>query len=163
MYKIFYLIFFILFYNLSYSEEISGIPKIVDGDTIHLKSYKIRLEGIDAPEMKQKCKLQYLKVSFISFSKDYFCGAKSKKKLIDKINKSSVACKIISKDKYKRYLATCYKKKTNLNKWMVRNGHAVAYLRYSKRYIMDEEYAKKKGLGLWRGAFLRPEKWRKLN
>ena len=46
---------------------------------------------------------------------------------------------------------------------MVRNGHAVAYLRYSKKYYRDENYAKKKGLGLWRGAFLRPEKWRKVN
>ena len=46
---------------------------------------------------------------------------------------------------------------------MVRNGHAVAYLRYSKEYLRDENYAKKKGLGIWRGSFLRPEKWRKLN
>ena len=38
------------------ASEIVGFPKVVDGDTIHIKSYKIRLEGIDAPEMKQKCK-----------------------------------------------------------------------------------------------------------
>ena len=43
-------------YNVSNAQEIIGIPKIIDGDTIHINNYKIRLEGIDAPEIKQKCK-----------------------------------------------------------------------------------------------------------
>ena len=145
------------------AKEIIGLPRIVDGDTIHIGEYKIRLEGIDAPEMKQTCKLQYLKLSFLSFNKTYYSGVKSKEKLSKKINNKKINCKISSRDRYKRYIATCYKNKTNLNKWMVRNGHAVAYLRYSKKYYRDENYAKKKGLGLWRGAFLRPEKWRKVN
>ena len=145
------------------AKEIIGLPRIVDGDTIHIGEYKIRLEGIDAPEMKQTCKLQYLKLSFLSFNKTYYCGVKSKEKLSKKINNKKINCKISSRDRYKRYIATCFKNKTNLNKWMVRNGHAVAYLRYSKKYYRDENYAKKKGLGLWRGAFLRPEKWRKVN
>ena len=46
---------------------------------------------------------------------------------------------------------------------MVRNGYAVAYKRYSKKYINDEDYAKKNKLGLWQGSFINPEKWRKLN
>ena len=33
-----------------------------------INSYKIRLEGIDAPEMKQKCRKPYLQISFY-FSK----------------------------------------------------------------------------------------------
>ena len=51
----------------------------------------------------------------------------------------------------------------NLNKWMVRNGYAVAYRRYSNDYIEDENYAKKNKIGLWSGSFIHPEKWRKLN
>ena len=51
----------------------------------------------------------------------------------------------------------------DLNKWMVRNGYAVAYRRYSKDYIEDEEYAKKNKIGIWEGNFLTPEKWRKAN
>ena len=51
----------------------------------------------------------------------------------------------------------------NLNKWMVRNGYAVAYKRYSKKYVRDEEYAKENKLGIWKGTFIAPEKWRKLN
>ena len=46
---------------------------------------------------------------------------------------------------------------------MVRNGHAVAYRKYSKLYVPDEDFAKEKKLGLWRGSFVKPEKWRKLN
>ena len=46
---------------------------------------------------------------------------------------------------------------------MVRNGHAVAYRRYSNVYVSDEDFAKKHKLGLWQGKFLIPEKWRKLN
>ena len=46
---------------------------------------------------------------------------------------------------------------------MVRQGYAVAYRRYSKQYLVDEEYAKENELGIWQGTFLSPEKCRKLN
>ena len=46
---------------------------------------------------------------------------------------------------------------------MVRNGYAVAYRKYSTLYILDENFAKEEKLGLWRGTFTKPEKWRKLN
>jgi endonuclease YncB( thermonuclease family) len=46
---------------------------------------------------------------------------------------------------------------------MVRNGYVVAYRRYSKDYIEDENYAKKNKIGLWSGNVTHPEKWRKLN
>ena len=148
------------------STEIYGIPKIIDGDTVHINNKKIRLEGIDAPEIKQQCKKPFIKISALigfQFSKSYPCGVKSKKKLIDKIDNSKIKCITSSKDRYKRYLATCYKEKINLNKWMVRNGHAVAYKRYSKDYVRDEEFAKENKIGLWEGSFTMPEKWRKLN
>ena len=40
---------------------------------------------------------------------------------------------------------------------------AVAYRRYSKSYVADENFAKDNNLGLWAGSFISPEKWRKLN
>ena len=160
-----FFIIFIWFQSLN-SEEIYSMPKIIDGDTVHIKSKKIRLEGIDAPEIKQQCQKTYLQISAIvgfNFKKNYSCGIISKKKLIDKINKSQINCIASRQDRYKRYLATCYKDKINLNKWMVRNGLAVAYKRYSKDYLRDEAYAKENKLGIWKGSFERPEKWRKLN
>ena len=160
-----FLIIFFLAQNLN-SEEIYGNPKIIDGDTVHINSKKIRLEGIDAPEMRQQCQKVFLEVSVIvgfNLKKDYSCGVVSKEKLIVKINNSHINCISSGRDRYKRYLATCYKDKINLNKWMVRNGLAVAYKRYSKDYLRDEIYAKENKLGLWKGSFIRPEKWRKLN
>ena len=148
------------------AEEISGIPKIVDGDTVHIDKYKIRLEGIDAPEIRQKCKKEYFKITApigYTFYINYLCGKVSTEKLNNKINKSKITCKIFSQDKYKRYLATCFKNKLNLNQWMVKNGYAVAYRRYSKKYVQEEEFAKENKLGLWQGKFINPEKWRKLN
>ena len=159
-------ILFFIFTSNILAQEIIGIPKIVDGDTIHINEYKIRLEGIDAPEMRQQCKKEKLKISSIigfTFYKNYSCGEVSKENLEVKINRSKIKCISSSKDRYKRHLAKCYKDKINLNRWMVRNGYAVAYRRYSKEYIPDEDFAKEKKLGLWQGKFLKPEKWRKLN
>ena len=159
-------IFFFIFTSNILAQEIIGFPRVVDGDTIHIDKYKIRLEGIDAPEMRQKCKKEKLKISSIigfTFYKNYNCGEVSKEYLEAKINRSMIKGIYSSKDRYKRYLAKCFKDKINLNRWMVRNGHAVAYSRYSKEYILDEDYARENKLGMWQGKFLKPEKWRKLN
>ena len=160
------IIIFWFFLPTVIAKEVSGVPKIVDGDTIHINNYKFRLEGIDAPEMKQNCKKESLKISYIigfTFYKDYSCGKISKEKLIAKINGSEIKCISTSKDRYKRYVATCFKGKTNLNRWMVRNGLAIAYRKYSKKYVTDENFAKENKLGIWQGKFMNPEKWRKLN
>ena len=72
----FIIMFLIFVFNVA-AEEISGTPKIIDGDTVHINNYKFRLEGIDAPEMKQQCKKETLKISStigFSFYKDYSCG-----------------------------------------------------------------------------------------
>ena len=153
----------LFFFQTIQASEIIGFPKIVDGDSIHIKSYKIRLEGIDAPEMKQKCKKPYLQMMFFTFQKEYNCGQVSKKKLLKKIGNKPVKCILLGKDRYKRYLAKCFKGTINLNRWMVRNGYAIAYRKYSKLYVPDENFAKEEKLGLWSGTFIKPEKWRKLN
>ena len=153
----------LFFFQTIQASEIIGFPKVVDGDSIHIKSYKIRLEGIDAPEMKQKCKKPYLQMMFFTFQKEYNCGQVSKKKLLKKIGNKPVKCILLGKDRYKRYLAKCFKGTINLNRWMVRNGYAIAYRKYSKLYAPDENFAKEEKLGLWSGTFIKPEKWRKLN
>ena len=137
------------------ASEIYGIPVITDGDTIKILNNKIRLYGIDAPEKNQKCNKN---------GKEYNCGADATEALIKKISKNTIKCLTQKKkDRYNRFLGICFIDKEDLNKWMVRNGYAIAYRRYSKNYILDEEYAKSKKLGLWSGTFLMPEKWRKLN
>ena len=159
-------IFFILTYNDVRSEninKISGFAKVVDGDTIKINSKKIRLYGIDAPEKKQKCKKTYLTISFMSFTKDYMCGEVSTQKLIKKINKQKLNCNILNVDRYKRLIGECFKRNINLNSWMVSNGYAVAYRKYSKKYVSDEINAKNNKLGIWQGKFEMPWDYRRKN
>ena len=159
-------IFFILTYNDVRSEninKISGFAKVVDGDTIKINSKKIRLYGIDAPEKKQKCKKTYLTISFMSFTKDYMCGEVSTQKLIKKINNQKLNCNIIDVDRYKRLIGECFKRNINLNSWMVSNGYAVAYRKYSKKYVSDEINAKNNKLGIWQGKFEMPWDYRRKN
>ena len=69
--KIFYqlnILFITLFISCIHlkSQEIDniiGIAKVIDGDTIKIDSKKIRLFGIDAPEKKQFCKKPFLSIS----------------------------------------------------------------------------------------------------
>ena len=152
------LIFLIIILNLNIkviAGEIFGVPIITDGDTIKISNNKIRLYGIDAPEKKQKCSKN---------ENEYNCGVAATKALVKKISKNMVKCQIQkNKDRYNRFIGVCFVDQEDLNKWMVRNGYAVAYRRYSKDYILDENFAKTNKLGLWSGSFLKPEKWRKLN
>ena len=83
------LIFFFLTYQDVKSSEITsvtGYAKVTDGDTIKIDTFKIRLNGIDAPEKKQKCKRPYFTIFMFTFYEDYFCGQKSTEALIKKIN-----------------------------------------------------------------------------
>ena len=161
---LFNIIILFFFCNPSFSKEekIYGKAKVIDGDTIKIKSKKIRLFGIDAPEKKQTCKKPFASINFFIFQKDYNCGAVSSKNLKKKINNKNIMCISYSKDKYKRYLGVCFLDNLDLNKWMVENGYAIAYKKYSRKYELQEQYAKENKLGIWKGTFLEPEKWRRI-
>jgi endonuclease YncB( thermonuclease family) len=136
--------------------EILSITKVIitDGDTIKFNKKKIRLHGIDTPEIKQLCKNKD--------GEDYKCGVKAKLALINLIANHQVKCSIHGTDKYKRLIGTCFIKDININKWLVEKGWALAYRRYSKDYVNEELFAKNNKLGLWKGDFLEPWKWRRL-
>ena len=136
------------------SKNIQEKIKIIDGDTIHINKIRYRLHGIDAPEIKQICKIK---------DKRYNCGVKSKEFLISLVGNHSVKCNEKDIDRYKRIIAECFVQETNINKELVRNGWALAYRDYSKDYVPDEEFAQENNLGMWKGTFIQPKKWRKLN
>ena len=144
------LIFFFLTYNDVKSYEI----KIIDGDTIHLNSEKIRFTGIDTPELKQTCKKN---------NEIVYCGIQARQLLINKIGKNKVNCIREGKDQYKRTLAECFVNDLSLSRFMVREGYAFAYRKYSKKFINDENFAKKNNMGMWRMKFEYPWDWRKKN
>ena len=144
----------LFFFNISNANEIIGTPYIVDGDTIKINNFKIRFFGIDAPEIKQICMLN---------NKEWECGKESKNFLINIIDNENIRCEILGKDMYRRFICECFIKDKNINKLMVRNGWAIAYRRYSKKYISDEIYAKNKKNGVWISIFEKPWEYRKKN
>ena len=160
------LIFFFLTYQDVKSSEISsvtGYANVTDGDTLKIETFKIRLHGIDAPEKQQQCKKPYLTIVIFTFYEDYSCGQKSTEALIKKINNKKITCKISDIDYFKRLIGECYKRKTNLNAWLVSNGYAVAFRKYSKKYVPEEIFAKQEKKGIWQGKFEMPWDYRKLN
>ena len=140
--------------NFANSKTILGKAKIIDGDTIHIKSNKIRLHGIDAPETKQTCKID---------NQDWYCGKQSTKELKNLINNQKVECNVNDVDRYNRYVAICFVNEININQWMVKNGWAIAYRYYSKDYIVEEKYANDNKLGIWKSEFIEPYAYRRQN
>ena len=61
---------------------------------------------------------------------------------------------------YNRALSTCYTTDgTNLNAWLVRHGYALAYRRYSTKYVPEEDQARAARAGLWAAEFVAPWAW----
>jgi len=133
--------------------DITGRPRIIDGDTIVIASERIRLDWIDAPETRQQCKIN---------GKPWRCGQAATAALKKLIGNAAVRCKTHGRGKYGRLLGIRYVGKKNINAWMVRNGWAVDYLRYSNgAYRTEQLHAQRDKLGIWRGEFEMPWEWRR--
>ena len=134
--------------NISFADNL----KIIDGDTIVLNGEKIRFSGIDTPELKQTC---------MNGDQKVFCGKLAKMLLVKKIGNKTPECIREGKDVYKRMLAECFINGESLSAFLVRSGYAFAYLKYSDKFIKDEEFAKKNKLGMWSMKFEYPWDFRK--
>ena len=151
-FQIIFLLFFsnLLCLNLS-AIEIYGKARVIDGDTIEINNQKIRLLGIDAFENKQEC--------INNNGSTYKCGEVSTSKLILIVSNQSVNCITKKKDRYRRWLATCYIGKLDIGENMVLYGYAFSFM--SKKYKDTEMSAKKFKSGAWSGKFIFPWEWRK--
>lgn len=145
-------VFAVLIASSLQAQDISGIPQITDGDTIKIAGQRIRLHGIDAPEARQTCHRA---------GEKYACGSEATKALTALIDGQSVTCRTVDIDRYKRIVAKCYLGRRDINEWMVREGWAVAYRKYSTDYVAVEEAARVFKVGLWAGEFMRPWEWRR--
>ncbi len=143
------IVFFFIYTNIK-SQDI----EITDGDTIKINGEKIRFSGIDTPELKQTC---------IKKGESNTCGITAKQILVDKIGDNKVICVSEGKDQYNRTLAECFVNDESLSSYLVRSGYAFAYRRYSKKFIIDEDYAKFNKLGMWSMKFDYPWDWRRKN
>jgi endonuclease YncB( thermonuclease family) len=145
----------VLIANSVAAAELVGIPRVVDGDTLTIGPAKIRLQGVDAPETDQVC----LNAS----GQQWTCGIEARDRLASHIAGRKIRCVSTDIDIYGRELARCSVGGEDLNGWMVREGWAVAYVKYSSAYVWLEEQARTRQSGLWQGAFIAPWDWRHRN
>jgi endonuclease YncB( thermonuclease family) len=137
---------------------VAGPARIVDGDTIVVGGVRVRLEGIDAPEAGQTCTRPGTGA--------WPCGTAATTALARLIGSNEVSCRSHGLDKYGRMLGVCFLGRQDINAWMVREGHAWAFVRYSKSYVGEEAEARARHVGIWQGEAMpaweyRARRWAK--
>jgi endonuclease YncB( thermonuclease family) len=138
----------LLFAAAAPMQPIYGIARANDGDSITIGSTRIRLFGIDAPELDQSCKRG---------GAAWNCGAEAADRLSRMVTGREVRCNPVSTDQYDRILARCFVTGTDVNRAMVATGYAVAFRKYSSDYVSNEESAKLAKRGIWSGSFDMPQ------
>ena len=126
--------------------------RVVDGDTLDVGGVRIRLHGIDAPETAQNCR---------AGGRLWSCGREAGRALVRRIGGRPVACEERDRDLYGRVVAVCRTSGSDLNAWMVAEGWAFAYRRYSHAYVAEESRARSAQRGIWRGEVVAPWEWRR--
>ncbi|CAD0363161.1 thermonuclease family protein [Xanthomonas perforans] len=126
---------------------ILGAAQVVDGDTIDVAGQRIRLYGIDAPELAQNC---------MHATGQWDCGRRSALWLQQLISTNELSCISKGSDRYGRIVATCTMGDLDVASEMVSNGWALAYRSITKTYAITEGKAKRNHLGLWDSQFANP-------
>lgn len=128
-------------------ERIIGRASVIDADTIKIRGQSIRLFGIDALEDDQRC---------LAGGKRQRCAQRAANALAERIGRRNVACDKIDRDRYDRLVAVCFAEGENLNAWLVAQGWALAYRRYSLLYVEHEDRARAAEKGIWATRFVKP-------
>ncbi len=127
---------------------------VVDGDTLIVQGERVRLWGMDAPELGQTCTSQ--------FGKPYRCGFRAAEVLTNLIAGKKVDCWVESEDRYQRHVATCTVGGQDIGEAMVRAGWAIDSPYFSKgNYAKAEAEARAARRGMWQGTFEKPWEWRR--
>jgi endonuclease YncB( thermonuclease family) len=126
---------------------ITGHARIIDGDSLYVAGTEIRLHGMDAPELFQRCRRD---------GREVLCGREAQRQLIALIAGQTVSCERRDVDRYGRTVAVCRVDGVDLGRAMVSNGQAVSY----GAYLQEEAAARRERKGLWAGEFMRPREWR---
>jgi endonuclease YncB( thermonuclease family) len=136
------------------AEPLAGIPSVVDGDTIEIHGQRIRFNGIDAPESAQICA--------DASGKKYRCGQLASLALADFLKAHRpTSCVEVDRDRYRRMVAVCIAGGVDIGEWMVRQGYALDWPKYSAGfYARAEKEARTAKRGIWAGSFDKPWNWR---
>ncbi|MCA1405229.1 thermonuclease family protein [Ensifer sp. IC3342] len=130
--------------------ELQGAATASDGDSLRLGGRRIRLEGIDAPEIGQACRRG---------EATWNCGEEARERLKTLVSGLATSCRLHGHDRYGRDLGVCEAGQRDLGREMVLSGHAVSYGRYQN----EEDAAREGRVGIWSGDFVRPQAWRQSN
>ena len=128
---------------------LSGAARVSDGDTLRLGSDRIRLLGLDAPELDQTC------VDEIGAT--WPCGREASRRLRELTGSGTVRCSTEGRDKYGRYLGRCSVDGKDIGATLVAEGFAVASF---PSYGAEETLARREKRGIWAGPFDTPRRWR---
>jgi micrococcal nuclease len=134
------------------SAETCKVTKVVDGDSVHItcgsELKKVRLCGIDAPELKRKKKAgQPYSAESTKLVKDLLARANNEVTLTE-----------TGKDRYGRTVAEIFMGSTFLNAEIVKAGLAYEYKKYSKSCPHREQISEAEAIaqsnksGLWDGG-----------
>ncbi len=144
--------------------DVSSPACVTDGDTLVVNGERqrtrcvggtrVRLFGIDAPELKQRCKH--------ANGRDFLCGRAATSFLLEHVRGRAVECRGNSEDRYRRLIATCFVDGKDLNALMVGEGWALAYRDYSEKYVPQENVARGASKGIWAMQFVPPWEWRRV-
>ncbi len=139
----------------SSADVLKGRASVIDADTIEIHGERVRINGIDAPEGMQTCD--------DATCKPYRCGQIGSNALDEFLSRSQpVSCSFVERDRYGRFVGICNTASgIDVASWLVRNGHAVDWARYSKgKYSAEQRDAKQRKAGIWQGKFIEPWIWR---
>jgi endonuclease YncB( thermonuclease family) len=128
-------------------ERLTGLARVIDGDTLELEGIRIRLHAIDAPEGRQTCRTS---------GREWACGGEARSQLESIIAGRPVTCHKQDIDRYGRMVGICTLGEADLGSLMVEQGWALAFRRYGADYLAQEEAAKAAGRGMWAASFIAP-------
>ena len=114
-------------------------PSVHDGDTLRCGGERVRLFGVDAPEVKRG---QTPAEPFAYEARDELV----------RLTRGRVGCRFVDRDRYGRFVGRCWSDASpDLNAALIRSGFASEYRRYSKgAYAAPEAEARAAKRGLWR-------------
>src|SRR5580693_9550751 len=114
---------------LAEAADISGVPKIREGDQITIGASRIRLQGIDAPSVDQLC--------LDTKGERWTCGVASRDELIKHADNKNWTCHVDRVDRRGRHVAHCEVDGEDIQNGMGKSGWALSTVRVSHDYDAD--------------------------